>query len=276
MSKLVFEKLSDTNYAEWSMQMEALLEEQDLWDVVSGVETRPLFGPNSKQVKAFVRKQRLARAKIILHLSTSQLPHARVEDGDPKAIWDNLAHIHQSRGFGRIFSMLRELSTMVKTYEQPMQAWVASVQDLSFRLKSAGFDVDSTIIIVTLLRGLPSEYSPLITTIGATPLDDLTISSVVNQMLNEESRHQQSTTEPGVAMRSSQPSSQRNQTRHEDKPTKSVMCYNCRGRGHVAKDCPSPHMDLEPESKGHSKKRANQAVHSRANSTSSDTSHSSY
>ncbi|KAG2072546.1 hypothetical protein BDR04DRAFT_1013068, partial [Suillus decipiens] len=122
-----FEKLNDTNYAEWSMQMEALLEEQDLWGVVKGVETRPLLGPNSKQVIAFVCKQKLARAKIILHLSTSHLPHACVEDGDPKAIWENLAHIHQSQGFSCIFSILHELSTMVKTYVQLMQAWVASV-----------------------------------------------------------------------------------------------------------------------------------------------------
>ncbi|KAG2079196.1 hypothetical protein BDR04DRAFT_996814 [Suillus decipiens] len=73
-----------------------LSDEQDLWDVMKGVETRPLFGPHSKQVKAFVHKQKLVRAKIILHLSTSQLPHTCVEDGDPEAIWENLAHIHQS------------------------------------------------------------------------------------------------------------------------------------------------------------------------------------
>ncbi|KAG0700550.1 hypothetical protein DFH29DRAFT_762368, partial [Suillus ampliporus] len=126
MSKLTFEKLNDTNYTEWSMQMEALLDEQDLWDVVNGTETKPNLRPNAKAMKTFICKQRLAKAKITLHLSTSQLPHARNNDGDPKAIWDNLSCIHQSCGFGCIFSMLHELSTMVKEHDQPMQAWVAS------------------------------------------------------------------------------------------------------------------------------------------------------
>ena len=160
--------------------MEALLEEQDLWDLISGAETAPTTGLNSKVTKAFHRNQRLARAKIILHLIPSQLPYARVESGDPKDIWDNLANIHQSCSFSQIFAMLRELSSMEKGPDQSMQTWVASVQDLMFCLKGAGFEVPETIIIVTLLRGLPAEYSSLITTIGTTPLDDLSISSIVS------------------------------------------------------------------------------------------------
>ncbi|KAG1729320.1 uncharacterized protein EDB91DRAFT_1034411, partial [Suillus paluster] len=126
MSKLAFEKLNDMNYAKWSMQMEAFLDEQDLWDVVNSTETKPNLGPNAKATKTFVHKQQLTKAKIILHLSTSQLPHAPNDDCDPKAIWDNLSRIHQSCGFCHIFSMLRKLSTMVKEHDQPMQAWVAS------------------------------------------------------------------------------------------------------------------------------------------------------
>jgi hypothetical protein len=34
--------------------MEALLEEKELWTMVSGEETMPHTGPNSKGVKAFI------------------------------------------------------------------------------------------------------------------------------------------------------------------------------------------------------------------------------
>ncbi|OJA12956.1 hypothetical protein AZE42_11325 [Rhizopogon vesiculosus] len=77
----------DTNYAEWSIQMEALLDEQDLWDVVNGTETMPNFGPHSKVVKVFICKQQLVRAKILLYLSNSQIPHAHVKDMDSKSIF---------------------------------------------------------------------------------------------------------------------------------------------------------------------------------------------
>ena len=255
--------------------MEALLDEQDLWDVVNGTETMPNFGPNSKAVKAFVRKQRLARAKILLYLSNSQIPHAHVEDNDPKTIWDNLARIHQSQGFGRIFSLHRELSTMVKDPEQPMQAWVASVQDLAFRLKSTGFEVHETSIIVTLLGGLPPEYSPLVTTIGAIPPDDISITSVVNQMLNEESRQQPSLhNSPGFAMYTRQMQKPRDarDTRYKADSSKSVRCFNCRGHGHISKQCPSPPADpeseMDPNEKGRNHKQAN-LVHARTASSSS-------
>jgi len=50
---VVFQKLNETNYAEWAMKMEALLDEQDLWDVVTGDKVEPSTGPNSKAMKTF-------------------------------------------------------------------------------------------------------------------------------------------------------------------------------------------------------------------------------
>ena len=83
------DRLNDLNYADWRIKMEALLDEKELWDVVSSDETMPLFGPNSKAVKTFKRKQRLAQAKIILHVENSQLLHTDYDD--LKDIWDSLA-----------------------------------------------------------------------------------------------------------------------------------------------------------------------------------------
>ena len=68
--------------------MEALLIEKDLWDVVDGTEAHPLGSANSKAIHAFVKKQQVAQAKIILHIEASQFPHACYND--PKEIWENL------------------------------------------------------------------------------------------------------------------------------------------------------------------------------------------
>jgi hypothetical protein len=65
------EKLSDIlHFPDWAMQMEALLE-KELWDTVTGDESHPTSGSNSKAMKAYVCKQKLAKAKIILHLDKS-------------------------------------------------------------------------------------------------------------------------------------------------------------------------------------------------------------
>ena len=54
-------------------------------------------------MKAYVRKGKVAKAKIILHLDKSQLPHARLDTA--KEIWNNLACIHRARGFGTLLAM---------------------------------------------------------------------------------------------------------------------------------------------------------------------------
>jgi len=70
-------KLSDSShYPDWAMQMEVLLEEKEHWDIVTGIEPVFTTDPNSKAMKAYVQKGKVAKAKIILHLDKSQLPHA--------------------------------------------------------------------------------------------------------------------------------------------------------------------------------------------------------
>ena len=75
-----FEKLNETNYNDWHYIMAALLVEKDLWDVVDGTETQPAGSVNSKAVHAFAKKQQLTRAKIILNIDKSQLPHTCYDD----------------------------------------------------------------------------------------------------------------------------------------------------------------------------------------------------
>jgi len=104
MPALPFDKLNESNYDDWKILMEALLEEKGLFGVVSGRDVIPTTGPNSKGVKTFLEKQRLARAKIILAIDPSQLPHVRNED-DPAVVWKNLARIHRARGLGVLLTM---------------------------------------------------------------------------------------------------------------------------------------------------------------------------
>jgi hypothetical protein len=79
-----FEKLNEKNYVDWHYMMEALLIEkdlwEDLWDIVDGTMGHPTGSDNSKAVRAYVKMQQVARAKIILHIQPSQLPHARFSD----------------------------------------------------------------------------------------------------------------------------------------------------------------------------------------------------
>ena len=236
------------------MQMEALLEEKELWDVVTGDEPVPTTGPTSKAMKNYVRKQKSAHAKIILHLHKSQLPHARFNT--PKEIWDNLKRVHQARGFGTVLAMRRKFFSMVKLEEQSMQAWVASIRDIAYRLESTDFKINDIDLIVALTQGLPEAYTSLIVSLDTTPIDQLSVDSVINRLLNEEQRQISNQDHAGlIAMVARaelhkpggsnfrRSKSKASSTAGDDRSSRSIRCYNCGGRGHIARDCPSPKQE---------------------------------
>ncbi|RDB26438.1 hypothetical protein Hypma_006056 [Hypsizygus marmoreus] len=255
------ELLNDTNYSDWSIKMEALLVEKDLWDVVAGTEVMPTTGPNSKTTKAFVRKQKLARAKIILHVENSQLPHTR--HSDPKEIWDNLARVHRSRGFGTLLAMRRRFFALQKHDDISMQAWIAQVRDAAFHLEAAEFPVDDLDLIIVLTQGLPESYDPLIITLDSTPIDELDVDNIITRLLNEETRQKGDKEHFGyVAVgkrsknivdrgkrkgkgRDAKSEKGRNSSQTD---SKHMRCFNCRGRGHRASKCPSPKFDADDQS----------------------------
>jgi hypothetical protein len=126
----IIEKLNDVNYAEWVIMMEALLEEKDLWEVVTGDEVEPLVGPSSKVMKMFWKKQQLAKVRITLHIKNSQLPHIHFDS--PKKIWENLTMVHQSHGFRMLLSHMSSVFLTQKNLNQSMQAWIAAVWTVAF------------------------------------------------------------------------------------------------------------------------------------------------
>jgi gag-polypeptide of LTR copia-type/Zinc knuckle len=232
------------------MQMEALLEEKEVWEIVTGDEKAPTTAPTSKAMKLYVRRHKIAKAKIILHLDKSQPPHARFDTA--KEIWDNLARVHRTRGFGTLLSMRRKFFYMTKDDSQSMQAWIASIWDAAYCLKAADFEVQDIDLIIALTHGLPDKYTPLIVSLDATPIDQLNIDSVITHLINEEVHQSHPDLGPIALIACSklgkrtwlQPAGHKHcrtkSTTDDDHSSHSTdKCYNCGGWGHLTQDCPS-------------------------------------
>jgi hypothetical protein len=272
MGPLPFDKLNESNYDDWKLQMEAYLESHDLFGVTDGTEDEPTTGENSKTMKAYRQKRRQARAKIILAVEPSQLPHTR--ETDPALIWENLAQIHRARGLGTLITMRRQFFSMTMPPNSTVAAWVASVRHAAYRLEECyrlelantttttpPFTVSDLDKIMVLTAGLPPSYDPLVVNISSLPTLSISFENIVTRLLNEEGRHiafrQVDTTpastfvapkpprDPGVAalaQHSEKPGSRTGGMRQHPKTPNlaGVRCHKCGGLGHYRSQCPSP------------------------------------
>ena len=152
-----FDKLNDTNYAEWSKFMRALLTKQGVWGVASGAVTRPPGPETSNAVKAWMKKNSAAFSEIILMLTPSQLGHAHGTE-DAHTLWATLETVHRSRGFGTRLSLRRDFFSMTKREDQTMTSWIADVRQVAFQLGDIGATVTDEDVIIVVTKGL----SPLL------------------------------------------------------------------------------------------------------------------
>jgi hypothetical protein len=237
-----FVLLNHTNYAQWSMRMEAELVRKDFWGLITGDETTP---KKPEDVPAFRKRQAACRAEIILRADDSQLSHMR--DNDPKIVWEELAKVHRARGFGTRLSLRRGFLTASMREDQTMQAWVGEVRSLAYRLKDIGVRVDDEEIIVVLTIGLPPAYKTLVISLDSVDTDKLTLEFVITRLLNEEA---QQLGQPEQTVLKAEPKEEGGglalaaHSRHEAGTLK-VTCFYCMKRGHYAADCPVKKADIE-------------------------------
>lgn len=251
MSPPSFDKLNHENYFEWSIAMSAYLTRKSLWDITSGVVTRPMGSDNSKPVKAWRAKAAQARAELILFVDPSQYPH--MASDDPAEIWIALRDVHQSRGFATRLSRRRLFWRMTKQGNQVMSAWIADVKRSAARLRDVGADISDEDIILVLTNGLPPSYSSVIVALDSTDPSVLDLDFVINRLLNEETRQiteQAQAPVPAPTPTASGPvpnsvaAAAVISTAKPATPLSRITCYNCGKKGHYAEDCKAPKAQL--------------------------------
>jgi len=208
--------------------MEQYLTVNELWDVVSGVETEP--EKDSRKVD-FLRKQKAARAHIALHVSPSQLNAVRLES-DPKRIWEELLRLNRPGGFGTCMALLCKLTNMKKDPDVSMSKWITSVRNVVRRIKDLKGEVPDEHITVILTNSLPESYAPLVIHLDTMEESARTLSYVITRLIGEECRQ---IGDKGDRDNGNDPIALYARGKHRDRSD--ITCFGCGEKGHFRNEC---------------------------------------
>jgi len=163
------DKLTQSNWPVWKLQIKAYLEARELWNLCNGVEAEPTAPAEGGDLAAFARQLskyqvRVARVKSILlqMVSTSQLHIiAQQHLQTPRDMWNELVGTFERPSLSNKLQLQTRLLDLTMEPGSSVDCYFKQLQELTERLAALGAPVESDFQVALLLRGLPSAYDAL-------------------------------------------------------------------------------------------------------------------
>ena len=181
-------KFDGSNFHLWKFKMQMVLEERDLWDVVSG-EVKPEHLTNPLDQATYKRKSRKAMAMICLAMEDSQLPLVRSANGAHDA-WSRLeGHFEKKSLANKLFLRRRFFTTMMDEGDDVLQH-INKIKTLAEQLDAVGAPVSEDDLVITLLASLSESYAFLITALESRS-DSLSWELVTSRLMHEDMKRKE-------------------------------------------------------------------------------------
>ncbi|XP_049318346.1 uncharacterized protein LOC105224069 isoform X1 [Bactrocera dorsalis] len=254
MSSSLFniEKLDESNYDSWSIQLKSVLVHQELWSVASGETPCPEADADGKNVLMWKAKDEKATATIILSITTMQIAHVKNSKTSNEA-WNTLREIHRPKGPVRKVTLFKRLLAMRMSDDECVQQYVCKFTSLAEKLEEIGVGLQEEFFVIMLLASLPKSFENLVVALESR--DELpklnsikiklieegerrkscvtknTEGSVQAFMVRESSIKKNSSTNLKLNEVSSASNNNNKNKRHN------MKCYSCGKKGHFAAQC---------------------------------------
>ncbi|CAI7811878.1 unnamed protein product [Closterium sp. NIES-53] len=177
-------------YSAWKFKFQVLMMERGLWGFFDGTETDP---NNESDIAAWKKKDQKAFATLIsrigINLVSSVHMCMKLEASAHEA-WKRLETMHMNKTLhGKILARNAFYTVKMRAGESMLE-YATRVEELGEMFMDLGGTVTEEDWILTLLCGLPEEWSTVITTLDSVQ-DTWTKEMVVGLLLHEESRRRQ-------------------------------------------------------------------------------------
>lgn len=220
-------KLNGENYMEWRFLVRLLLENANLWDLVTGNEVKP--NPPSDE---WLARDLKARTILCSTLDKSQLSHIFSCSQSASLIWEKLKSVYEDDStftklthFHRFHAYQGENKSPLEIYNE-INSIVTTIRDM-------GGSVDDTSVISKIIGSLPEAYRSFSSAWDSCSPTDQTMSNLMNRIKKEMASrgHVTGETMSGKSVAFFAKSSVRDKSRD--------TCHKCGAIGHWAPECTS-------------------------------------
>lgn len=134
------DKLNESNFDSWSVQLQSVLIHQELWSVVSGELVHPPSGADQKDVLLWKAKDEKAKATIILSITPMQIQHVKNCTSASDA-WNSLEKVHRPKGPVRKVTLFKQLLATRMNDGEGVQQYVCKFTSIAEKLAEIGVNL---------------------------------------------------------------------------------------------------------------------------------------
>ena len=262
MDKTGVEKLGDTNYSTWAIQMRSVLVSKKLWAAIRDDPPAPAADAPAGAPAPLHADSEEALAMLCLYVGKQHL-RAVAACPSAKEAWEFLKERHTSSSLARQMSIRDELRRARKGDSETVGQFVARILEFRGQLTDAGDAVEDKEIVYAIMGGLPSSYFQLITTLKYRG-EDLTVRALITalQQFEQDLRRMEGDRPPprqaAKAYAACGPSSSGRTPQNRGRQSKSgssngsnrkaqMECHYCHKLGHFASECRKKKEDESKE-----------------------------
>ena len=160
-SPATFPKLTNRNYQQWRLDMEARLRTLGAMRIVQGTESRPSFTPpldsgERRELRDYDARVDSAAGEIWNCVEREQQTHLEAIRDDPEAMWRKLESVHMQKRPGTRFNTYNALLSLSKSEDESLSTLSTRASQLKsdMALRPPSFDIsklDDELVLMALI-----------------------------------------------------------------------------------------------------------------------------
>lgn len=222
-TKYKVDKLNDSNYETWCIQLQSAMQLQRLWKYVRSELGGPENEEGNLDALAFMR----------LSVCSNQLRHIKLV-ATAHAGWKKLEEIHKKRGPAFEMMLYRKLDVKcvdIKNIPTHIEDFFKTADEMA----SIGADINDNVLVYMLLNSLPKSFEYF--EVAMTTRETIPKLSELKTKISDELERQKKVSSGDADDNNENQAWMARNSQHWQKK-KARPCFNCGETGHWFKECP--------------------------------------